>query len=49
MSIDLTETYVEPITPTETPSPLSVQIGGDHYKDMAIQPVEFIHANGIGF
>ena len=25
------------------------QIGGDHYKGMAIQPVEFIHRNGIGF
>ena len=25
------------------------QIGGDHYKEMAIQPVEYIHRNGIGF
>lgn len=25
------------------------QVGGDHYKDMPIQPVEFIHKNGIGF
>jgi hypothetical protein len=25
------------------------QIGGSHYKDMPIQPVEYIHANGIGF
>ena len=24
---------------------LEVQVGGDHYKAMAIQPVEFIHAN----
>lgn len=28
---------------------LARQEGGDHYKDMAIQPVEFIHANGIGY
>ena len=28
---------------------LSVQVGGTHYKDMKIQPVEFIHANGIGY
>lgn len=28
---------------------LSVQIGGDHYKDCKIQPVEFIEANGLGF
>ena len=25
------------------------QEGGSHYKDMAIQPVEFTHRNGIGF
>lgn len=30
-------------------SALNVQVGGSHYKDMAIQPVEFIHANGIGY
>lgn len=28
---------------------LEVQVGGDHYKNKAIQPVEFIHANGLGF
>jgi len=26
-----------------------IQIGGDHYKDMAIQPVEFILANHLGY
>ncbi len=30
-------------------SALGVQVAGKHYKDMAIQPVEFIHANGIGY
>lgn len=34
---------------TESINALDVQIQGDHYKDMAIQPVEFIHANGIGY
>lgn len=29
--------------------PLARQEGGGHYKDMKIQPVEFIHANGIGY
>lgn len=29
--------------------PLAVQIAGDHYKKMAIQPVEYVHANGIGY
>ena len=28
---------------------LDHQEGGTHYKGMAIQPVEFIHRNGIGF
>lgn len=33
----------------KVPSALDVQVAGKHYKDMAIQPVEFIHANGIGY
>lgn len=28
---------------------LNIQVGGNHYKNMKIQPVEFIHANGIGY
>ncbi|PUA18275.1 DUF3310 domain-containing protein [Glaciimonas sp. PCH181] len=28
---------------------LDVQEGGDHYKNLVIQPVEYIHKNGIGF
>ncbi len=28
---------------------LAHQEGGAHYKGMKIQPVEFIHANGIGY
>lgn len=30
-------------------SALDVQVGGGHYKNKAIQPVEYIHANGLGF
>lgn len=30
-------------------SALDTQINGKHYKDLAIQPVEYIHANGIGY
>lgn len=29
--------------------PLSKQIGGDHYRSLAIQPVAYIHANKILF
>lgn len=30
-------------------SHLSTQVGGGHYKKLAIQPVEYIHANSIPF
>jgi len=30
-------------------SPLDVQVDGNHYKQMKIQPVEYIHANGIPY
>ena len=30
-------------------SPLAVQVGGEHYKNMAIQPIQFITANNLGF
>jgi hypothetical protein len=30
-------------------SALKTQVGGGHYKDFAIQPVNFIHENGIGY
>lgn len=44
--------WLEPIdnTPEETPpSPLDKQVGGGHYKDMAIQPIEFIVKNNIPY
>ena len=28
---------------------LTSQVGGDHYKTLAIQPVEYIHRNGLPF
>jgi hypothetical protein len=30
-------------------NPLDVQVAGDHYKSLKIQPVEYIHANQIPF
>jgi hypothetical protein len=30
-------------------TPLDTQVAGDHYKSLAIQPVQYIHANGIGY
>lgn len=32
----------------QTPA-LDTQVGGQHYKDLKIQPFEYIHANGIPF
>lgn len=45
------EYEVERSVETSSPlkSPLQTQIGGKHYKKLAIQPVEYIHANGLGF
>jgi hypothetical protein len=28
---------------------LEDQVGGDHYRKLAIQPIEYIHRNGLGF
>lgn len=30
-------------------SALDIQVAGSHYKDLKIQPVEYIHANEIGY
>lgn len=29
--------------------PLSVQVGGTHYKDLPIQPIEYIKHNNMGY
>ena len=33
----------------ESNSALGTQVAGSHYKQLAIQPVEYIHANNIGY
>ena len=38
-----------PYHPKAAPSALDTQEGGSHYKTLAIQPVEYIHANKIGY
>ena len=46
---------VEPVTEEgftvdyPVPSALHTQQGGSHYKDLKIQPIEYIHANNIPF
>lgn len=34
---------------SEKDNPLQSQVGGSHYKDLKIQPIEYIHANGLDF
>jgi hypothetical protein len=40
---------VESWIDSQSASPLRTQVGGSHYKDMAIQPVQFVHANGLDY
>lgn len=30
-------------------SALDIQVGGGHYKNRSIQPIEYIHANNLNF
>lgn len=34
---------------TESKSALDKQVSGNHYKDCGIQPIEYIHANGLSY
>lgn len=36
------------VPPKPKYSPLATQVGGEHYK-LPIQPIEYIHRNGLGF
>lgn len=42
-------TSIEPIENTYIFNPLVSQVGGGHYKDRAIQPIEYIIANDLNF
>jgi len=33
----------------ENENALDIQVGGGHYKNMKIQPIEYTLANGLGF
>lgn len=41
------EKYMANATPD--PNPLDVQVGGDHYKKLKIQPIEYIMENDIPY
>lgn len=40
---------LEPMPMETKENPLDVQVSGDHYKKLSIQPIEYIHGNGIPF
>jgi len=44
MSDGMTEMYMD-----EAATALQKQVGGSHYAEMAIQPIEFITANNLSF
>jgi hypothetical protein len=31
------------------PDSLKAQVGGNHYKELPIQPVEYVYKNGLGY
>lgn len=41
--------YITDISGPDIQTSLEQQVGGKHYKNFAIQPVEFIHKNNLGF
>lgn len=45
----LTDSLVLPSRKPGAASALDAQAGGDHYKKLVVQPIEYIHANGIPF
>lgn len=46
---DVTIQQAQAVLSTSIRSALDTQEGGGHYKNLAIQPVEYIHANNIGY
>ena len=37
------------LTKVASTTPLGLQVGGNHYKDLKIQPIEFIHVNNLSY
>ncbi len=49
MNYDRKEYEAGLLAASTPPSPLTTQVAGGHYKGLTIQPVQYIHANGIGY
>lgn len=46
---DITVADDTAVTYQRDPDPFTHQVGGSHYTDMAIQPIQYILANGIPY
>ena len=49
MNLGIKENQLEWKDPFETPPVNAVQYGGNHYKDKAIQPWDYVVANNLGY
>jgi Protein of unknwon function (DUF3310) len=49
VTMELTPEEEQELKHMLTTSALNKQVGGSHYKDLPIQPVEYIHANAMGY
>ena len=45
----VTEVTIEELEEWNKMTALNKQVAGNHYKDLPIQPVEYIHANALGY
>jgi hypothetical protein len=46
---NVTEVTLEELDEWNKMTALTKQVAGNHYKDLSIQPVEYIHANALGY
>ena len=47
--IEVTTEELEEWNNKMTQNATDKQVGGNHYKDLPIQPIEYIHANAMGY
>jgi len=46
---NVTNGFTDMNLPPDESDALDIQVGGEHYKNKPIQPVEYIHANNLSF
>jgi hypothetical protein len=46
---DIIEEFKQSAGASSLPQPLERQVGGNHYRQLAIQPIEYILANSLDF